>query len=214
MEAPPDDETEAELQKLRTSKGTTGFKGVIKAKKEPGVAKPDQARVYDKNKKAQRPIPGLYESAEAAARAAVKFMRGGCQWPDSDGCRQKRGEVSRMHVPCTRIYLTVQLSTLECAQGPKPRIGSTDGKKKWNKGAPLTKQPKMPGIGRGKHPNSKEAWKLGCKQKVIEGPRDSTLPTTVPMPSAVEDITDAGMRAMWEQEQAMDGEAAPEALGS
>ena len=30
----------------------------------------------------------------------------------------------------------------------------------------------------------------------------------------VEDITDAGMRAMWEQEQAMDGEAAPEALGS
>ena len=44
--------------------------------------------------------------------------------------------------------------------------------------------------------------------------RDPQLPTSVPLPSAVEDITDAGMRAMWEQEQAMDGEAAPEALGS
>ena len=44
---------------------------------------------------------------------------------------------------------------------------------------------------------------------MIEGPRDSTLPTTVPMPSAVEDITHAGMRAMWEQSMAMDGEAEP-----
>ena len=53
MEA-PDEEMEAELQQLRTSKGTTGFKGVIKTKKEPGVDKPYQARVYDKNKQAQR----------------------------------------------------------------------------------------------------------------------------------------------------------------
>ena len=30
--------------------------------------------------------------------------------------------------------------------------------------------------------------------------RDPQLPTTVPMPRAVEDITDAGMRAMWEAE--------------
>ena len=72
----------------------------------------------------------------------------------------------------------------------------------------FTKHPKMPGIGRGNHPNSQDAWKLGCKQKVLEGPRDPTLPTTVPMPSAVEDITDAGMRAMWEQSMALDGEAA------
>lgn len=28
--------------------------------------------------------------------------------------------------------------------------------------------------------------------------RNPQLPTSVPMPSAVEDITDAGMRAMWE----------------
>ena len=96
-----------------------------------------------------------------------------------------------------------------CVQGPKRPPWWTNGEKKWNKGAPLTKHPKMPGVGRGQHPNSKEAWRLGCKEKVIEGPRDSTLPTTVPMPSAVEDITHAGMRAMWEQSMAMDGEAEP-----
>ena len=39
--------------------------------------------------------------------------------------------------------------------------------------------------------------------------RDPQLPTSEPMPSHVEDITDAGMRAMWEQSMAMDGEAAP-----
>lgn len=208
MEASPVLDDEMELQQLRTSRGTTGFKGVIIAK--PDTDKPYQARVYDEHKKAQRTIPGLYESAEAAARAAVKFMRDGCPWTQSDGSRQKRGEVSTTSVPCTpACCLTMQPSTLMCAQGPKPRLGSTNGEKKWNKGAPLTKHPKMPGIGRGKHPNSKEAWKLGCKQKVIEGPRDPALPTTVPMPSAVEDITDAGMRAMWEQAAAMDGEAAP-----
>ena len=38
--------------------------------------------------------------------------------------------------------------------------------------------------------------------------RDPQLPTTVRMPRAVEDITDAGMRAMWE----MNGEAAQEPL--
>ena len=90
MEASPaDDDMEAELEQLRTSKGTTGFKGIIKSK--PGTEKPYQgyqARVYDNNKKAQRPIPGLYESAEAAARAAVKFMRDGCPRTDSDGCRR------------------------------------------------------------------------------------------------------------------------------
>ena len=70
--------------------------------------------------------------------------------------------------------------------------------KKWNKGAPLSKKSMMPGVGRGMHPNSQTAWKLGLKQKVVEGPRDSALPTSVPMPGAVEDITNAGMRAMWE----------------
>jgi len=44
--------------------------------------------------------------------------------------------------------------------------------------------------------------------------RDPQLLTTVPMPTRVEDVMDPGMRAMWEQEQARDGEAAPEPLGS
>ena len=44
--------------------------------------------------------------------------------------------------------------------------------------------------------------------------RDPQLPTTVPLPTRVEDVMDPGMRAMWEQEQAKDGEVAPELLGS
>ena len=95
---------EAALQQLRTSKGTTGFKGIINSK--PGTDKPYQARLYDKNKKAQRFIPGLYESAEAAARAAVKFIRDGCSWTESDGSRQKRGEVSR-YTSCSHTRLSI-----------------------------------------------------------------------------------------------------------
>ena len=36
--------------------------------------------------------------------------------------------------------------------------------------------------------------------------RDPKLPTSVPMPSAVEDITDAGMRAMWDAPPAAEPE--------
>ena len=62
------------------------------------------------------------------------------------------------------------------------------------------------GVGRGSNghgPNGKFA------------PRDSEqrnpqLPTSVPMPSAVEDITNAGMRAMWEAD-GLEGVAAPAA---
>ena len=42
--------------------------------------------------------------------------------------------------------------------------------------------------------------------------RDPQLPTSVPMPSRVEDVTDPGMRAMWEQQQVEidgSGEVAP-----
>jgi len=59
------------------------------------------------------------------------------------------------------------------------------------------------GVGRGsnaKGPNGK----FMCDGEQ----RDPQLPTSVPMPSAVEDITDAGMRAMWE----IDGEVAQEPL--
>ena len=40
--------------------------------------------------------------------------------------------------------------------------------------------------------------------------RNPQLPTSVPMPSSIEDICDPGMRAMWD----MDGEAPPEPLGA
>ena len=111
-----DDECmEAELELLRTTTGSTGFKGVIQVKPD-GTAKPYQARVYDKVKKAQRPIPGLYVSAEEAARAAVKFVRDGCPWPETAANRQRRGEVSSTPpFPCLLAQFMMQPSTLACA---------------------------------------------------------------------------------------------------
>ena len=70
--------------------------------------------------------------------------------------------------------------------------------KKWNHGAPLSKKSK--GLGQHKGEN-------GRFVAAGDKPRDSQLPTSVPMPRAVEDITDAGMRAMWEGEGS--GEALP-----
>ena len=63
--------------------------------------------------------------------------------------------------------------------------------KKWNHGAPLSKKPK----GLGVHKDEK-----GRFVAAGDKPRDKSLPTSVPMPSAVEDIGDRGMRAMWEVE--------------
>ena len=54
---------------------------------------------------------------------------------------------------------------------------------------------------------SKSHKKGASKDKKEE--RDPQLPTSVPLPSRIEDINDPGMRAMWE----MDGEAPPEPLG-
>ena len=42
----------------------------------------------------QRPIPGLYKTAEEAARAAVRFVLNGSKWPEKKTDRQARGEVS------------------------------------------------------------------------------------------------------------------------
>ena len=55
------------------------------------------------------------------------------------------------------------------------------------------------GVGRGNNahgPNGKFVRADGEQREV----RDPQLPTSVPMPREVEDITDAGMRAMWEAE--------------
>tara|TARA_B110000046_G_scaffold174491_1_gene198286 strand:- start:335 stop:604 length:270 start_codon:yes stop_codon:yes gene_type:complete len=85
-------------------------------------------------------------------------------------------------------------------QGPKRPPWWTDGKKKWNHGAPLSKKVKGTGCVRG--PDGKWAAPAQGEQ------RDPQLPTSVPMPSAVADIMDAGMRAMWER----DGEVEQEPL--
>ena len=62
-------------------------------------------------------------------------------------------------------------------------------------------------------PERKTARRKGVITKPKDGKdkedRGSQLPTSVPMPSAIKDITDSGMRAMWEQAGDMDGEVAP-----
>ena len=52
----------------------------------------------------------------------------------------------------------------------------------------------------------------GQSERCVQEERDPQLPTSVPMPSRVEDVTDPGMRAMWEQQQVEidgSGEVAP-----
>ena len=71
--------------------------------------------------------------------------------------------------------------------------------KKWNHGAPLSKKSKGLGVQKGEN---------GRFVSAGEKPRDPQLPTSVPMPSAVEDINDLGMRAMWEADGAGDAAAA------
>ena len=85
MEAPPAaDDMEAELQELRTTKGKTGFKGIIVAK--PGTAKPYLARVDDVvTGQKQRPIPGLFKDAEEAARSGGKLPVCGSRGTERSG---------------------------------------------------------------------------------------------------------------------------------
>ena len=58
----------------------------------------------------------------------------------------------------------------------------------WNHGAPLSKKSKGIGL---RHNAQGRFEAAGDK------PRDSELPTSIPMPSRVEDIRDDGMRAMF-----------------
>ena len=123
---------------------------------------------------------------------------------DFNGARTASGASVARCVISADLSWFVLMHRFPCAQGPAPRAGSTNGEKKWTKGAPNTKVVQMPGVGKGNNPNSHKRQKLENEQE-----RDPQLPTSVPMPSAVEDITDAGMRALWEQSAAMDGEPAP-----
>ena len=145
----------------------TGYAGIIEAK--PGRPKPFQARMYCKEQKKQRPLPGLYETAEEAACVLAKAKRDGFTWDVPPAARAARGTKERTQ---------------------RPRI------KKWNHGAPLSKKPQCPGIGRGNHPNSKEAARtnnLGRTKK-----KEDVL-KTVPMPCSREDVSNETMAAWLEE---------------
>jgi hypothetical protein len=134
----------------------TGYAGVIEAK--PGKSKPFQARMYCMEKKAQRALPGLYETAEEAARVLAKAKRDGFTWDAPPAERAARGTRERTQ---------------------RPRI------KKWNHGAPLTKKVQCPGIGRGNHPNSKLAARTNNVGRTKK--KDDVL-TTVPLPCTRDEV--------------------------
>ena len=96
---------------------------------------------------------------------------------------------------------------MPCAQGSKRALVAAERKL-------IVKPPskgnlhKSKGVGRGAGTQRGEKGRFESVPGA-DKPRDQRLPMSVPMPSAVEDITDAGMRAMWEQAAAMDGEVAP-----
>ena len=111
----------------------------------------------------------------------------------------------------TNVHPVADCHTL-CAQGSKREQERAEALAKgelrtWTKGAPRSHVSKGVGKGAGTQQGAK-----GRFEAVPDAnkPRDDKLPTSVPMPSCIEDITNAGMRAMWE----IDGEAPPEPLGS
>ena len=154
----------------------------------------------------QRPIPGLYkelEDAVAAQTAALQlFESGGVEavWPVASTERNERGKVRASKCPTvnpvpTGSSLIARASIAVHLQGSKRKqLATARLEEKATKPKGVSHQSK--GVGRGSNghgPNGKFVRRDGEQ-------RDPQLPTTVPMPHAVEDITDAGMRAMWEAE--------------
>ena len=123
-----------------------------------------QARIKGMNDKGKlvqidRPIPGLFASVDLAreAQAAAQIMQdaGEAVWLAPPGERNARGQGKKLP-PCW-----------------------TYGKKKWNRGAPLSK--KATGVGRVK----KATGASGSNDEVLE---------TVPLPAARDQITVECMR--------------------
>ena len=165
-------------------------------------------------KACQKPIPGTYKDVDAAvaaqADAQQKLAAGGPEavWPNwnAPAERNKRNEVRRS---AAQALCLCSLRCQCCAQGSRREQERAAKRadasaKKWNHGAPLSKKSKGLGVQQGAN---------GRFVAVGEKPRDPALPTSVPMPSAVEDIMDPGMRTMWE-EQTVDGSgsAGPEPI--
>ena len=170
-----------------------------------GVSGPNKSNKYvarasfkpDPESKAVQRNLGSFDSIEEAAAAVstaeAELAAGGVPWDKGARVNQyKRGEVRvlcatrSLRDACARLSLrdaSASHSLTSCPlQKPMPE-----------------KKERQPRI-----------WNLKPHLKQHDkNERDSTLPMSVPMPSAVEDITDAGMRAMWEQSVAMDGEVAP-----
>lgn len=156
-----------------------------------------QARVSYKPlgaaKAVQRSV-GTFDTVEEAAAAVLaaeeQLKAGNDPWQQPARKNQHaRGEVRRLSPHTATLSSVLCVTFVLCAmQAPSPQ------RKTERRHGVITKP------------------KQGGKKDKEE--RDPQLPTTVPLPTRVEDVMDPGMRAMWEQEQAKDGEVAPELLGS
>ena len=77
---------------------------------------------------------------------------------------------------CPPVSFTVSRRSF-VSQGPTRPAGWTDGKKKWNHGAPLSKKAKVEGVGRGNNPKSH-----GNKPRQ-QDKQSGGLGDTVPLPA-------------------------------
>lgn len=171
-------------------------------------------------KACQKPIPGLYTDVPAAlaaqADAQQKLADGGPQavWPNWDAPPSGRSQRGSVRAPSSLIGIAIACALtvmrLLCAQGSKRALEAAE--KRAEKPPSKGNLHKSKGVGRGAGTQRGEKGRFESAPDANK-PRDPQLPTSVPMPSAVEDITDAGMRAMWEQEAASGADATgPEPL--
>ena len=168
----------------KQKRGVSGLPRGVSKTKAPGRW---QARVTVKvNGASKQRSAGSYASVEEAAQTVIEYeavlAAGGDPWTEPARVnKHKRGEVCLPE----RVALTAVCSLTRCAcsaQAPRNEDGSrfcerkTDRRWKKNKGASTA---------------AEEA------ENQAENERDPTLPTSVPLPNAVEEITDPVMAALF-----------------
>ena len=140
------------------------------------------------------------EAAVAALRKRRCFAAGGVEavWPTTGATvaeRNQRGQVRR--VGRSRLSLCSEPRACVChVQGSKRELEAAE--KRASRPPSKGTSHKSKGVGRGAGTQRGEKGRFEAATDANR-PRDKELPTSVPMPAHVEDIIDAGMRAMWEQ---------------
>ena len=100
---------------LETANNETGFKNVIKVKER------YQARLYDKVKQTQRSLPGLFDTAEEAAKYRALVIRDEMTPPPTKprAPRGSRGDASAACRPPVPLACSLTRACACCAQLPR-----------------------------------------------------------------------------------------------